>query len=733
MPQANSYDCYPDFVIRTPLFSMNNIDGLPSDKGLIPGYVEDLWNNPYVKDAIMLASPSLYEQLDIEIYENRLTDKLIHTFIRYYIRMCFRCTPFGMFAGIGSGKISDETDLYLDDPGSYHLNCRLDMEYLGARVSEWIANPEVRRKLSFRANSSLYKLGGKWRYIEVFFQQGVRKKYRIVSVDRNQVLDDILAEAGLLREWHILVNQLTDWEYERDEAAGFIDELINTQILVPDIYPNLTGREFSNRLQESLKGIKSDRQDIINFQSLCEELSVIKKPGSFHKRYPDVARKAAEDIPAFKPSHLIQSDMGCSYQSANISRELSNKILLGIRILKSLSRPKPNRVLESFAAHFIERFGPQEIPLPLVMDTEFGVGLSGPQGQQMADPGPLLDGLDFPIDTNPSQAVSPHPLLLQKMREAQIFGNIYIKLSKKDLRDLSIRKGKWPRQMYAMCRLAGGHEEPKIVFDLASPGHPSHIMSRFGFLEEIGGLNTHVSELVQNDIMDHPDHIMAEIVHLPEDRTGNILQRPSFYDWEIPYLASEGEKAKVIRVDDILVSVALDKVILKYRTSGKRIQPRLTNAHYYKSGQLPLYQFLAECSNHESESAYFPEWGWLAGANDFVPGIKYGDLILSPPRWRIKIDSDLKKSEKRGEDKYIEIIEWVKKNKLPEKVVWMDGDHEMLISWSNFNIVLSAWESIRKKNYVLFKDNPFNEGSLVESEKGVYANEIIVSFKRSEE
>jgi hypothetical protein len=278
--------------------------------------------------------------------------------------------------------------------------------------------------------------------------------------------------------------------------------------------------------------------------------------------------------------------------------------------------------------------------------------------------------------------------------------------------------------------LAGKKDNPIVLFDRASAGHPSHIMARFGFLDDGRKLNDHIRMMINDEIANHPDDILAEVVHLPEDRTGNILQRPSYYDWEILYLASPGYEAKTIKPDEILVSVVRDQVILKHKTSGRRIIPRLTNAHNYRSRQLPLYQFLAELANEEYGSGYFPDWGWLARMYDFLPGIRYNNLILTQPRWRLKLEDNLRNTRDRAQ-LYTRIQKWVSENNLPDQVVWSQGDHELFIDWSNFNIVMTAWENIKKYKMVFFKDYPFGQGSPVKGWSGDYANEVILTFKKS--
>jgi hypothetical protein len=69
----------------------------------------------------------------------------------------------------------------------------------------------------------------------------------------------------------------------------------------------------------------------------------------------------------------------------------------------------------------------------------------------------------------------------------------------------------------------------------------------------------HIHNLTQRDRWKekkyHPDKIFAEIVHIPESRTGNILRRPILRDYEIAYLSNSGWVEITLDINDLMVSI----------------------------------------------------------------------------------------------------------------------------------------------------------------------------------
>jgi hypothetical protein len=224
---------------------------------------------------------------------------------------------------------------------------------------------------------------------------------------------------------------------------------------------------------------------------------------------------------------------------------------------------------------------------------------------------------------------------------------------------------------------------------------------------------------------------MAEIIHLPESRVGNVLLRPVLRPYEIPYLAKAAVPEEFhIKVDDLMVSVKANQVVLRSKRLNKRVIPRLTNAHNYSYNALPVYHFLADMQTQNLRGGIGFNWGPLANEYDFLPRVIYKNLIFNPATWNIRRD-DLKDTVKIKEDDrlYEAIHEWRTKLRMPAYVWLADSDNKLFINLDNVMCIHTLFSVTKNRGGFQLEEFLFDPGnSIVKGEEGVFTNEFIFSF-----
>src|SRR5581483_6382808 len=171
------------FVLRTPLLPFDELVGwgqgaeaparpddpevLARDRARLRERLRAIVERPEVREAIFVASPGLAGAVDAWMADPESTRgaKCERALVRYVSRMAGRATPFGLFAGVSTGTISDETALVLDARGRYRRATRLDAGYLVDVVGGLVAEPEFRERLRFAPNPSLYRCDDRRRYV----------------------------------------------------------------------------------------------------------------------------------------------------------------------------------------------------------------------------------------------------------------------------------------------------------------------------------------------------------------------------------------------------------------------------------------------------------------------------------------------------------------------------------------------------------------------------------------
>ncbi|MCD6346106.1 MAG: lantibiotic dehydratase family protein, partial [Bacteroidales bacterium] len=713
-PRVN-YAVYPQFLLRVTGLPVEALDQIPYGESLARSFIEREWKDDVIKAAVGLASNGLFSAIENSISEDQDPDKNIRTsFLNYYTRFCTRATPFGLFSGVVLGEISSNlpTEISLEPMRKSVLHVRLDTEYLVALTHHLIRIREVRDRLTYKPSSSLYKVGHQYRFIESFYNQDAKKRYSLSAIEEDLVLHLVLEFCYEGRGINDFISFLVKQGYGKDEALVYIDELIDSQIIVSNLEVVLTGVEYQTFLYQQLEPLRKVHPLVEQILSIINYLKPGFTPEGLLKVHPRLIEMAGDTKVPVRKAKLLQGDLHRLAKKCQLSRSITNQILMGIRILKAFSRQDESDSLVDFKALFRRRFGDSEVQLTMVMDQESGIGLFGTHAQQMADPAPLLD--DLAKYGRPGRASRNSPI-----HRDMIFSSVdaesrplYHDLEKEDIKLLDIHNGdSWPFQVYAMFSLLGSGEHPDIYLPYAVPGHSAHLLGRFGFLPG-SGIREFISSCVNDEINSLPDVVMAEIQHLPEDRTGNILQRPDFYEYDIPFMAQSVKALdKQLAIEDIMVSVVKDEVILRSKRLNRKILPRLSNAHNYSSGNLALYEFLVKVGRQGQGMAYQLPSQESSG-RVFTPGVRYGNIHFRLPEWRLQVDYLRQQVQTRKAETGFQALQfWVKANHLPQKVLLMEGDRDYFIDWENPLFLRMVWERIRERDLVRFQIFPFTGGS----------------------
>lgn len=183
------YRAFDHFVFRAPVFPMSFVNKL-YNTGLSDFLKK---RSPIIDHAIYLASPNLYRKIDRRISGDLKEDSLNFdlSLLKYLTRMSTRCTPFGLFAGIGTGQFDDHSGIVLDVPEAHNTHTKLSQDFLFALYSRISTDPEVARSSTYFTNNTLYRKHNHLRYIE-YKDENRSRKHTLSSVEVNDVLLDII-------------------------------------------------------------------------------------------------------------------------------------------------------------------------------------------------------------------------------------------------------------------------------------------------------------------------------------------------------------------------------------------------------------------------------------------------------------------------------------------------------------------------------------------------------------
>ncbi len=743
MKENTRYKPFDKFVLRTPLKPFSYLQELFSDSDSNIESIKKELQNPIIKESIFLASPDFFEQLNAWLNGKELVkkdlDRLLYSVTKYLSRLSSRSTPFGLFAGVSIGRFSGNNQINIPDLSEYKRKLRLDMNYTVALAIHLSNITEIKKQIRFYPNTSKYISGNQIRYVEYSYRNA-KRVHHIAAVDNTEYLQKVLNKAESGKHIEDLVKILVDDEVTYEEAEYFINELIDNQILISELEPSVSGDDLLvqtinilenlEKIDEIVTKLKHIKSDIDNINSLPLGIDISK--------YFELIEKIKALGVDFQLKFLFQVDMAKPVKEIQISNNIPNNILKALNILNRIS-PKPSETnLTKFKDSFYERYEDAEVPLLHALDTETGIGyLDNKSGAGI--PSPLVDELNLPSRVGDSYKMnwdSYNSFILKKYLQAIKNGDSEIEIIDSEIEKIT-QEPDWtdlPKTMSAMVQLFKRDDEDLVYIKNCGGSSAANLLGRFAYTDET--INDFVQEIADYEQSIESEKILAEIVHLPESRTGNVLLRPIIRKYEIPYLAKSNIDERLqINPDDLVISIKRNRLVLRSKKLNKEIIPHLSNAHNFSYNALPVYQFLCDLQTYNLRGGIGFTWGSLQNEFEYLPRVRYGNVIFSLAEWRIK-QEDFEKIVKLENDESLraKFRTWRNNLSIPSWVSLVDGDNKLTLNLDNVLCIKTLISLVKKRSgftlteYYLNKENAF-----IKDNNDIYANEFIFAFKISQQ
>lgn len=697
---------------------------------------------PMVREALFLASPSLEESLPfwLEAPDSERGQKVERTLVRYFARMAGRATPFGLFASTSTGRLGELSRLSLSERSGLRRQTRLDMDYVCALVARVTQQPEVLHALRYTPNSSLYPLAGRLRYLET--RQGAQKRsYHLVAVEPTPYLEATLERARGGATVAELASALVsaDPDISQEDAQGYIEALVEAQLLVPTWAPPLTGPEVVPYLiaqAPDVPALAPVRERLAEVHATLGQLDR-QPPGVPPETYRGLAR-TLEALPTpVELPRLFQVDAFRPAPGALLSHQVMDEVRQAIHLICRLTpRSRRDHPLDRFRERFLQRYEGRAVPLVEALDEDDGLGMPTLSATNMRT-GPLLEGFVFPASQAEERQrwnQADRHLLKLHMEAARTQAQEIV-LSEKDLR---ILEAKEPTELPDAFGVVGtliaastdslDRGEFRFIFENLHGPSGAMYLGRFCHGDPV--LEASVREYFAAEEALKPEALFAEIVHLPEGRMGNVICRPLLRRHDLPFLGHSGAApADQIPLTDLWLSVEGERLVLRSRRLGREIIPRLSNAHNFTNYGLGLYRFLG-MMQHPGRMGMSFHWGPLSGS-PFLPRVVHGRTVLSLAHWNLEPATLAEWRKARGAQRFEAVQRFRHQQRLPRWVCLRDSDNQLPIDLDNTLSVETLLHLIKGRSGATLEELLPGPGELcVSSPEGHYLHEVVIPFLR---
>ncbi|MFH8588112.1 lantibiotic dehydratase [Streptomyces celluloflavus] len=625
-------------LLRSPILPTDFYPDRPADRDPLDG-IRRLWSDAVFRESVCVASSVLADQVDALLSApaaagggHRTHGKKIHSLYRallkYALRIATRTTPFGVFGGTAVVGLGAEP-LVLGRREEHRKHARVGFTYLKDLTDLAVAG--LGPRLRVVANPTAYLTGDRIA-VMVNPQADEGKVNETSSVRHTPPVRHAIGMAHRPVALAAIRESLAEAfpDADREVLARFVGQLVRHGILLTELTPSAFDTDPMARWTRACQGgdgplaqrLRAAREAIASYRATAV--------GEGTRELRAVYAALRTDGNAVQEQLQVDLSLAMSGQvPAHIAPEIEAAVDALMRMsLLSSGFPELRRHTELFA----DTFGRSLVPLHRLFDPVRGIG--APAGYPSSPHRP-----NEGVQHGDESFLAGRRLRAALIDRARRTGTTTVTITPEDLAAFPAAAGTPPTSYDVFFQLDRG-EGDDIRITLSPVGVATPAGKAGGrFAHGDPAVEAHVREVIGAEKAVHGDALLCELDYVSNrSRVNNVAVAPSVYDYRLKVTTGVWEDAgepapEQIAFADLLVGVEGGRFHLVHAPTGRPVEIRTANLVTPEIAT-GVVRFLQEIA---LDGVCRPAWTWseLEPLADFLPGVEFGGVTLSPPLWRV--------------------------------------------------------------------------------------------------
>lgn len=410
---------------------------------------------------------------------------------------------------------------------------------------------------------------------EIRFLQRNEQDFQTAAIDHDELIWELLEFCNPPKKIDQIFSRFQHLDHEA--LTALMADLVSIQLLLTSNLTNIIGKDYFKRIDAEAYQTRKKKY-------LISERKI--KEGAFDK---------------------------------TVFRHLPDLILS----LQKISNANQSSDLRTFRNNFIRRYEQAEVPLLEAIDPEAGIGYGNFTSQVNGSEITRLAGIPPKEDNNDNED-------FRKQLYAQILDAVEtgkaIELEK--LLEDNKKGNPLPNSLSAICTAF----DDTVWLDFIGGASATSISGRFALA--IPEIDTFCKDIAAWEQKANPEVLFFDIGYTKEINVDNINRRPAIYEKQLNILNYD-TSAQPLSVNDILISIQEGHVVLRSKSLGKRLIPRMSTAYNHLRSDLSVLRLLLDIQYQGITTDLVPRITNMAPGLSYYPRIQFRNIIVSPATWKI--------------------------------------------------------------------------------------------------